>query len=173
MGHPILRQVAKEVEQVDSLQIKQLLTDMFDTMQALNGVGIAAPQIGVPLQVVMFEVADNPRYPHAKAIPFTVLINPRITPLSEERTEDFEGCLSVPGLRALIPRYRHIRYQALDPSGAIIEREVSDFHARVVQHECDHLKGILFPDRVEKPEFFGFESEMCETIIEFRSKMKG
>jgi peptide deformylase len=129
---------------------------MRDTMHALNGVGLAAPQIGISLRVVIFEVANNPRYPEAETVPQTVLINPVLTPLSNAMEEGWEGCLSVPGMRGLVPRYTHLRYQGRDEYGAIIDRTVSGFHARVVQHECDHLDGILYPMRIRDLKNFGF-----------------
>jgi peptide deformylase len=129
---------------------------MRDTMHALDGVGLAAPQIGVNLRVVIFEVAGNPRYPEAEAVPQTVLINPVLTPISEAMDEGWEGCLSVPGMRGLVPRHTHLRYQGRDEFGAIIDRTVSGFHARVVQHECDHLDGVLYPMRIRDMRDFGF-----------------
>jgi peptide deformylase len=125
-------------------------------MHALNGVGLAAPQIGVSLRVIIFEVANNPRYPEVETVPQTVLINPVLTPLSDAMEEGWEGCLSVPGMRGLVPRYTHLRYQGRDEYGAIIDRTVSGFHARVVQHECDHLDGILYPMRIRDLKNFGF-----------------
>jgi peptide deformylase len=129
---------------------------MLDTMEALNGAGLAAPQIGVPLRVVIFGVKRNPRYPDAEEVPYTVLINPEIQPLGEEMEEGWEGCLSVPGMRGLVPRYRRIRYKGYDQYGSPIERDVAQFHARVVQHECDHLDGILYPMRIHDLRNFGF-----------------
>ena len=148
MGDPRLLRIAEEVTGFDTAQMRELLADMRDTMHAMNGVGLAAPQIGVNLRVVIFEVAGNPRYPEAEAVPQTVLINPRITPLKKKMEEDWEGCLSVPGLRGIVPRYTDIRYQGYDEYGTVIDRTVSNFHARVVQHECDHLDGILYPMRM-------------------------
>jgi peptide deformylase len=129
---------------------------MRDTMQHLNGAGLAAPQIGVSARVVIFGVESNPRYPDAEAVPYTVLINPELTPLGEDIEEGWEGCLSVPGMRGLVPRYRHLRYTGLDEQGRPIDRTVSDFHARVVQHEVDHLDGILYPRRIRDLTQFGF-----------------
>ncbi|MBU6468170.1 MAG: peptide deformylase [Betaproteobacteria bacterium] len=160
MGHPVLREVAKPVEQINDPALIALITDMFDTMAHLDGAGLAAPQIGVGLRVVIFGVKENTRYPDAEEVPMTVLINPIITPLSDEQEEDWEGCLSVPGLRGRVPRYKHIRYQGLDEQGNIIDRTVSDFHARVVQHECDHLDGILYPMRIRDFTSFGFSEEL-------------
>ena len=156
MGDARLLQRAEELRKFDTPELHALLADMRDTMQALNGVGLAAPQIGVKLRVVIFEVANNPRYPEAETVPQTVLINPVLTPLSDAMEEGWEGCLSVPGMRGLVPRYTHLRYQGRDQYGAIIDRAVSGFHARVVQHECDHLDGILYPMRIRDLKNFGF-----------------
>jgi peptide deformylase len=160
MGHPLLRQVAQPVEVFDPAQMSELLTDMEDTMRALHGAGIAAPQIGVSLRVVIFEMQENPRYPQVAPIPFTVLINPSLEPLGDEMEEGWEGCLSVPGLRGVVPRYRRLHYGGLDAHGQFFERTVEGFHARVVQHEVDHLDGILFPQRVEDMTRFGFEDAL-------------
>lgn len=159
MGDPRLLETAQDVARFDA-DLQALITDMLDTMRALDGVGLAAPQIGVPLRVVIFGVERSPRYPTAEAVPFTVLVNPLITPLSPEREDDWEGCLSVPGLRGMVPRYRHIEYRGFDQLGAVIERRASGFHARVVQHECDHLDGILYPMRVHDMRRFGFTEEL-------------
>ncbi len=156
MGDPRLLRVAAPVEDFGSPALRQLIEDMFETMIHANGVGLAAPQIGVDLQLVIFGFERNPRYPDAPAVPQTVLCNPVITPLSDEMDEGWEGCLSVPGLRGLVPRYRHIRYQGMDPDGRTIDREASDFHARVVQHECDHLIGRLYPSRIRDFSKFGY-----------------
>ncbi len=156
MGDPRLYQRAREVDAFGTAALDALIADMLDTMQAAQGVGLAAPQIGVPLRVVIFGFERNPRYPDAEAVPFTVLINPRLMPLGEAMEEGFEGCLSVPGLRGSVPRYTRLRYTGLTPRGEVIDREVSGFHARVVQHECDHLDGILFPMRVRDFSRFGF-----------------
>ncbi|MFU2052060.1 peptide deformylase [Bordetella hinzii] len=156
MGDPRLLRVAAPVEDFGSPALRQLIEDMFETMIHANGVGLAAPQIGVDLQLVIFGFERNPRYPDAPAVPQTVLCNPVITPLSDEMDEGWEGCLSVPGLRGLVPRYRHIRYQGMDPDGRAIDREASDFHARVVQHECDHLIGRLYPSRIRDFSQFGY-----------------
>ncbi|MBY0443859.1 MAG: peptide deformylase, partial [Burkholderiales bacterium] len=137
-----------------------LISDLFDTMQATGGVGIAAPQIGVSLQVVIFGFDMSDRYPEAKAVPMTVLINPVLTPLSDEMVDGWEGCLSVPGLRGEVPRYTQLRYQGFDAEGQIIDRSVSGFHARVVQHECDHLNGILYPQRIKDLRRFGYTDTM-------------
>ncbi|HEY6095503.1 MAG TPA: peptide deformylase [Gallionellaceae bacterium] len=156
MGDARLLRRAEEVKQFDTPELHALLVDMRDTMLAEDGVGLAAPQIGVNLRVVIFEVAGNPRYPEAESVPQTVLINPVITPLKKDQEEGWEGCLSVPGLRGLVPRYTHIRYQGRDEYGALIDRTVSGFHARVVQHECDHLDGILYPMRMKDLSKLGF-----------------
>ena len=160
MGDARLLQQADELRKFDTPELHALLADMRDTMHALNGVGLAAPQIGVGLRVVIFEVAGNPRYPEAEAVPQTVLINPVLTPLSDAMEEGWEGCLSVPGMRGLVPRYTHLRYQGRDEFGAIIDRTVSGFHARVVQHECDHLDGILYPMRIRDLKDFGFNEAL-------------
>lgn len=159
MGHPVLRQVAQPVAEINSPAISALLTDMLDTMQALDGAGLAAPQIGVSLRVVIFAVESNPRYPDVEPVPLTILINPEIVPLSPEQVMGWEGCLSLPGMRGQVPRFQRIRYRGLDQAGNIIEREVSDFHARVVQHEVDHLDGLLYPQRMTDMSQFGFEQE--------------
>ena len=156
MGDPRLLARSREVERIDIPELAELLADMRDTMRAQNGAGLAAPQIGVPLRVVIFGVERNPRYPDAEAVPYTELINPVVTPLSAEMEDGWEGCLSVPGLRGVVPRHARLRYRGLDPSGAVIERDVEGFHARVVQHECDHLDGILYPMRVRDFSRFGF-----------------
>ncbi len=140
MGDPRLLEPARPVEDFAAPELARLIVDMQDTMRALNGAGLAAPQIGVGLQVVMFEVNANPRYPEAEAVPFTVLINPVLTPLSDDLEEGWEGCLSVPGLRGLVPRHTALHYRGFDLAGQAVERSVSGFHARVVQHEVDHLQ---------------------------------
>lgn len=157
MGDPRLLRVAQPVREFDTPQLHALLRDMQDTMVAANGAGLAAPQIGVDLQVVIFGTdAPNPRYPEAPPVPRTVLVNPTITPLSAEEEEGWEGCLSVPGLRGVVPRFRRIRYGGFDEKGRPIEREAEGFHARVVQHECDHLVGKLYPMRVRDFSKFGY-----------------
>jgi peptide deformylase len=156
MGDPRLLARSREVERVGTAELDALLADMRDTMHAENGAGLAAPQIGVDLRVVIFGVERNPRYPAAEPVPYTELVNPVITPLSEETEDGWEGCLSVPGLRGVVPRYRYLRYRGLDPRGGVIEREVEGFHARVVQHECDHLDGVLYPMRIRDLSRFGF-----------------
>jgi peptide deformylase len=157
MGDPRLLRHAQPVTQLDTDDLHLLITDLLDTMQAADGAGLAAPQIGVDLQVVIFGTnAPNPRYPDAPVIPRTVLINPVITPLNDVLVEDWEGCLSVPGLRGKVPRFDHIRYTGLDQYGDAIDRAVSGFHARVVQHECDHLVGKMYPMRMRDFSQFGF-----------------
>lgn len=157
MGDPRLLRVAQPVQAFDTPELHRLLADMQETMAAANGAGLAAPQIGVDLQVVIFGTgAPNPRYPDAPVVPRTVLINPVITPLGDDEEEGWEGCLSVPGLRGVVPRWRRIRYQGFDALGRVIDREAEGFHARVVQHECDHLIGVLYPMRVRDFCRFGF-----------------
>ena len=156
MGDPVLLQRAAAVEQFDTPELHALIRDMEDTMEAMNGAGIAAPQIGVSLRVVIFGVGANPRYPDAEEVPYTVLVNPELTPLDEEMEEGWEGCLSVPGMRGVVPRYSRLRYTGFDQYGNPIDRTVSGFHARVVQHECDHLDGILYPMRIRDFSRFGF-----------------
>ena len=156
MGDPVLLQRAAAVEQFDTPELHALIHDMEDTMEAMNGAGIAAPQIGVSLRVVIFGVGANPRYPDAEEVPYTVLVNPELTPLDEEMEEGWEGCLSVPGMRGVVPRYSRLRYIGFDQYGNPIDRTVSGFHARVVQHECDHLDGILYPMRIRDFSRFGF-----------------
>lgn len=156
MGDPCLLAPARPVEDFASPALAQLIVDMHDTMRALNGAGLAAPQIGVGLQVVIFAVAANPRYPDAETVPFTVLINPVLTPLSDVMEEGWEGCLSVPGMRGLVPRHTELRYQGFDATGQALDRSVRGFHARVVQHEVDHLNGVLYPMRIRDLRHFGF-----------------
>lgn len=160
MGHPLLLQVAEPVTEFGTAELDRLIADMFDTMAAEAGAGLAAPQIGVSKRVVIFGVESNPRYPDAETVPTTVLINPVIEPLGSDLVEDWEGCLSVPGLRGRVPRYARVRYSGYDAHGARIEHEVAGFHARVVQHECDHLDGILYPRRIRDLRLFGFEHEL-------------
>ncbi len=156
MGDPMLLQRAAPVEAFDTPELHELLTDMRETMEALNGAGIAAPQIGVSQQVVIFGFEHNPRYPDAEAVPFTVLINPTLDPIGGDMEDGWEGCLSVPGMRGIVPRHKHLRYRGFDEKGEPIDRTVSDFHARVVQHECDHLIGTLYPMRIQDLRNFGF-----------------
>jgi peptide deformylase len=156
MGDPRLLRHAEPVTEFNTPELHALIADMFDTMRAANGAGLAAPQIGVNLQLVIFGFRQNLRYPDAEPVPETVLINPVLTPLSQETEEDWEGCLSVPGLRGMVPRYRQLRYEGVDQYGQPIMREVEGFHARVVQHECDHVAGILYPMRIRDFTRFGF-----------------
>lgn len=156
MGDARLLRQAEPLIEFGTPELLALLADMRETMKAYDGVGLAAPQIGVNLRVVIFEVESNPRYPDAEPVPQTVLINPVITPMDSEMQEDWEGCLSVPGMRGKVPRYMNIRYQGMDEHANPIDRTVSGFHARVVQHECDHLDGILYPMRIRDLRQFGF-----------------
>jgi peptide deformylase len=156
MGDPRLLEKSKPVQEFGTRELRALIDDMRDTMAELNGAGLAAPQIGVMLRVVIFGVKRNPRYPDAEEVPDTVLINPVITPLGDEIEEAWEGCLSVPGMRGVVPRFARLRYRGFDESGAAIDRTVDGFHARVVQHECDHLDGILYPMRIRDMAQFGF-----------------
>ena len=156
MGDPILLQQAKPVEQFNTPELHALIQDMQDTMEHMIGAGIAAPQIGVSLQVVIFGVGSNPRYPDAEQVPYTVLINPVLTPIQDEMEDDWEGCLSVPGMRGIVPRHTRLHYTGFDQFGNPIDRLVSGFHARVVQHECDHLIGVLYPMRIKNLKDFGF-----------------
>ncbi|HZW25776.1 MAG TPA: peptide deformylase [Gallionella sp.] len=166
MGDERLQRVAAPVRDFGDDELRELLRDMRDTMAALSGVGLAAPQIGVGLRVVIFGTSpdqgngQNPRYPDADAVPYTVLINPVVTPLDDRQEEGWEGCLSLPGLRGVVPRFLHIRYQGHDEYGALIDRTVSGFHARVVQHECDHLDGVLYPMRMTDMSRFGYTAEL-------------
>jgi peptide deformylase len=160
MGDPRLSQVAKSVTDFNSAELDSLISDMFDTMQAEAGVGLAAPQIGVDQRLVVFGFENNPRYPDAVALPKSVLINPVITPLDDVCEDDWEGCLSVPGMRGLVPRFTRIRYTGFDASGEPIEVVAEGFHARVIQHECDHLDGILYPQRMRDFREFGFLDEL-------------
>jgi peptide deformylase len=156
MGDPRLLRQAEPVTQFGNPDLEALIEDMFDTMHAANGAGLAAPQIGVNLQLVIFGFKQNTRYPDAPPVPETVLINPVLTPLSDRMEEDWEGCLSVPGLRGVVPRWTRLHYQGVDQYGNAISRDVDGFHARVVQHECDHLAGILYPMRIKDFSRFGF-----------------
>lgn len=156
MGDPRLLAVAAPVVEFGTPELADLLDDMQDTMRSLNGAGLAAPQIGIGLRVVIFGFEENSRYPDEDAVPFTVLINPELTPLGHSQDEGWEGCLSVPGMRGLVPRYRDLRYTGFDAQGNSIDRTVKDFHARVVQHEVDHLDGILYPRRIRDLTQFGF-----------------
>ena len=158
MGDARLLRVAQAVQAFDTRELHSLIDDMFDTMRAAQGAGLAAPQIGVDLALVIFGFAQNQRYPDAPAVPETVLINPRIEALGAAEEEGWEGCLSVPGLRGVVPRFARIRYSGFDAQGRTIEREAEGFHARVVQHECDHLAGVLYPMRIRDFCRFGFTS---------------
>jgi peptide deformylase len=160
MGDPRLWQVSVPVKKFETPELAELLQDLRDTMAHLNGAGLAAPQIGVGLRVVIFGVHANPRYPDAEEVPDTVLINPVLEPLSAEVEEGWEGCLSVPGMRGWVPRWRTLRYRGFDQKGNLFEREVNGFHARVVQHECDHLDGILYPMRIRDFTRFGFNEAL-------------
>ncbi|WP_273428295.1 peptide deformylase [Chitinibacter tainanensis] len=163
MGDPRLQRQAQPVTEFATAALSELITDLQDTMQAQGGVGIAAPQIGVDLQVVIFGLTRSERYPEAESVPFTVLINPQLTPLGEEEVLGWEGCLSVPGLRGEVPRWAQLRYQGFDQFGVPIDRTVSGFHARVVQHECDHLWGVLYPQRIRDLQRFGFTEVLFPT----------
>ena len=160
MGDPRLWQTSLPVAQFNAPELHQLLQDMRDTMAHLNGAGLAAPQIGVQLRVVIFGVRSNPRYPGIEEVPDTVLINPVLTPLADEVEEGWEGCLSVPGMRGWVPRWRRLRYKGVDQFGKPFEREVDGFHARVVQHEVDHLDGVLYPMRIRDFTRFGFNEAL-------------
>jgi peptide deformylase len=160
MGDPRLLAVSEPVQAFGTPELAALLADMRDTMKNLNGAGLAAPQIGANSRVVIFGLDKNPRYPEAEEVPYTVLINPLLTPLGDTQDEGWEGCLSVPGMRGLVPRYRELRYTGFDEHGNPIDRTVRDFHARVVQHEVDHLDGILYPRRIRDLRFFGFNEEL-------------
>ena len=156
MGDPLLLEKAQPIMQFNTPELQALINDMQDTMQAMDGAGIAAPQIGVSLQVVIFGVGKNPRYPDAEQVPYTVLINPTLSFVGDEMEDGWEGCLSVPGMRGVVPRYMRLHYSGFDQYGAPIDRLVSGFHARVVQHECDHLMGILYPMRINNLKDFGY-----------------
>ena len=162
MGDPQLLEVSAKVEPIDPVILEPLLQDMWETMTDANGAGLAAPQIGVMQRIVIFGYQTNPRYPDAPPVPETVLINPVITPVGEVQEEGWEGCLSVPGMRGIVPRFRDIRYQGYDQHGSRIDREASGFHARVVQHECDHLDGILYPFRIKDLRHFGYIDTLAE-----------
>jgi peptide deformylase len=166
MGDPRLLRLAQPVAVFDTPALHALVGDLFDTMASAGGVGIAAPQIGVDLQVVIFGLERSVRYPEAPPVPVTVLVNPVIVPLGDESDEGWEGCLSVPGLRGRVPRWRRIRYSGFDPAGQTIEREAEDFHARVVQHECDHLIGRLYPTRIRDMTGFGFTNVLFPELAD-------
>jgi peptide deformylase len=158
MGDPRLLRIAAPVTEFDTPDLLALVEDMFDTMRAANGAGLAAPQIGEDLQLVIFGFERNERYPDAPPVPQTVLLNPVIEPLGDDLVDGWEGCLSVPGLRGVVPRFARIRYRGVDPRGQPIDREADGFHARVVQHECDHLIGRLYPTRMNDLTRFGYTS---------------
>ena len=164
MGDPRLLRIAKPVTEFATPELNALIADLFDTMRAKNGVGIAAPQIGVDLRVVIFGFEHNARYPEAPPVPQTVLINPVILPLTSERDQGWEGCLSVPGMRGVVRRFTKIKYSGFDVDGNAIERIADDFHARVVQHECDHLDGVLYPQRIDDMTQFGFNEELFPSV---------
>jgi peptide deformylase len=167
MGDPRLLRFAKEVTDFDSDALHWLVSDLLDTMHAANGAGLAAPQIGVDLQVVVFGSGEaNPRYPDRDLVPRTVLVNPVITPIGDATDNDWEGCLSVPGMRGMVPRFTHIRYTGFDPYGDPIDRTVEGFHARVVQHECDHLWGKLYPMRMTDFSQFGFTEVLFPGLVD-------
>ncbi len=163
LGDPRLFQVAHEVSDFNNPELDALIEDMFDTMEAEDGVGLAAPQIGTALRIAIFGFDSNPRYPDSGAVPRTILINPKITALSDEKEDGWEGCLSVPGMRGLVSRYNHIRYSGFDAAGTAIDVEASGFHARVVQHECDHLDGIIYTQRLTDPLKYGFTDELLSS----------
>jgi peptide deformylase len=166
MGDARLLARSREVERFGTRELLELLADMRDTMRQADGAGLAAPQIGVPLRVVIFSVEANPRYPDAEPVPYTELVNPVLTPLSGEEEDGWEGCLSVPGFRGVVPRYTRLRYEGFDPLGNPIRREVGGFHARVVQHETDHLDGILYPQRIRDMRKFGFTKVLFPELDE-------
>jgi peptide deformylase len=170
MGTPSLWQASEPVTEFNTSELRDLVQDLFDTMQQEKGVGIAAPQIGVNKQIFVFGFETNPRYPHAGPVPRTVLINPEFMALSDELEDGWEGCLSVPGLRGLVPRYKYIRYSGYDIEGNKIEREANSFHARIIQHETDHLNGVLYPQRIKDFHNFGFETEITPAIQAFYAK---
>ena len=164
MGHPLLRQIAEPVTEMGSEGLHTLVADMWETMDEYGGVGLAAPQVGVSQRLVVFGMEEHPLGLELDAIPYTVLVNPVITPLDEAMEHGWEGCLSVPGMRGLVPRYTRIRYTGYDENGNPIEREVDGYHARVIQHECDHLDGILYPQRMDDFTQFGFTEELSESV---------
>jgi len=160
MGDPRLLAIARPVEQFATPELRELVADMFETMQAASGAGLAAPQIGVDLQLVIFGFDRNDRYPDAPPVPRTILVNPAIEPIGRDEEEGWEGCLSVPGMRGMVPRFARIRYRGLAPDGSAVDRSVEGFHARVVQHECDHLDGILYPQRMTDHRLLVFTEEL-------------
>ncbi|OGT53181.1 MAG: peptide deformylase [Gammaproteobacteria bacterium RIFCSPHIGHO2_12_FULL_42_13] len=164
MGNKKLATPSLPVNDFSSRELEDIINDMRDTMAAKGGVGIAAPQIGHNLRIIMFGFEHSERYPNEKPVPFTILINPVIKPLSSEMIDGWEGCLSVPGLRGMVTRYKKIQYSGYDLTGKLVSRVVDGFHAKVVQHECDHIDGILFPQRIKDMQLFGFEDELKEII---------
>jgi peptide deformylase len=163
LGNPRLLKIAAKVDEFNTPELDNLIQDMFDTMQAEDGVGLAAPQIGIGLRVVIFGFDHNPRYPEKTSIAKTILINPEITPLNDKKEDDWEGCLSVPGMRGLVSRFTQIRYTGYDASGQPVDVTAEGFHARVVQHECDHLDGIIYTHRLTDPLKFGFTEELLDS----------
>jgi len=163
LGDPRLLKVAAKVDKFNTPELDNLIQDMFDTMQAEDGVGLAAPQIGIDLRVVIFGFDNNPRYPESTSVAKTILINPEITPLNDKKEDDWEGCLSVPGMRGLVSRFTQIRYTGYDASGQPVDVTTEGFHARVVQHECDHLDGIIYTHRLTNPLKFGFTDELLDS----------
>jgi len=161
MGHPQLMKPSQDIIDFSSPSLKEWIQDMKDTMEAEGGVGIAAPQIGEFVNIILFGFEHSERYPNAPAIPFTILINPCFSPVGDQMVQDWEGCLSVPGLRGLVPRYQQINYTAKDVNGNVLQGEATGFHARVIQHECDHLQGILYPSRIQDFQYFGFEGVLA------------
>ena len=164
MGNPKLLEPSLPVERPSAPEIRTLIQDMLDTMKEKQGVGLAAPQIGHNVRIIAVGFEKNERYPHREPIPLRIVINPMVEILSDERVDDWEGCLSIPGLRGLVPRYRKIKYTGYDPEGSPVSYTAEDFHARIVQHEHDHLEGILFPQRLKDMKFFGFEDEIQKTL---------
>ena len=165
MGDPRLWERSAEVTRFATPELAELLQDMRDTMRALNGAGLAAPQIGVQLRVVIFGMEHNARYPDEDPVPYTELVNPVLTPLSDDVEDGWEGCLSVPGFRGVVPRWTRLRYAGFDSQGRVIERECAGFHARVVQHECDHLDGILYPMRITDMRQFGYTDVLFPDMV--------
>lgn len=162
MGNPILKQIAIAVQNIDDKQLLDIVQEMIDTMEAKGGVGLAAPQIGYSLRLIIFGFEHNTRYPHEQPVPFTILVNPSYEALSDKQEEAWEGCLSIPGLRAAVPRFAHIKYRGYALDGCLIEREADGFHARIIQHEIDHLDGVLYPSRLKDMAKFGFEDEITD-----------
>ncbi|MEM1243375.1 MAG: peptide deformylase [Pseudomonadota bacterium] len=168
LGDKRIYRVAEKVNKIPSSELDELIKQMFTTMQALNGIGIAAPQIGVNQRVIIIGFESSPRYPNEAAVPNTVLINPSFEPLSQEKVLGWEGCLSIPGMRGVVPRYKKIKYRGFDSQGNLIQREAENLHARIVQHECDHIDGKLYPCHIEDWRHFGFEEEVWQDVIEKR-----